>query len=138
MDDGCKKDPGRMGSMEKDKGSDVRSTSTSEGERADVQDDGTASHAVGHGSSCSHKSAGKEDGGCELGGKLRETRLRWYGHVLRREEEYVGQRSRKMIVGMRGRGRAKRRWMDCVREVYRRERGGCHRKIEMEAEDPHR
>eukprot|EP00794_Sanderia_malayensis_P005763 gene5763-6466_t len=51
----------------------------------------------------------------ELGGKLRETRLQWYGHVLRWEEEYVGQRSRKMIVGMRGRGRPKRRWMDCVR-----------------------
>ena len=55
----------------------------------------------------------------ELSGKLRETRLRWYGHVLRRDEEYVGQRTRRMVVGTRGRGRPKRRWMDCVREDLR-------------------
>ena len=52
----------------------------------------------------------------ELRGKLRETRLRWYGHVLRREEEYVGQRTRKMVIGKRGRGRPKRRWKDCIKE----------------------
>ena len=52
----------------------------------------------------------------ELRGKLRETRLRWYGHVLRREEEYVGQRTRKMAIGKRGRGRPKRRWKDCIKE----------------------
>ena len=45
----------------------------------------------------------------ELSGKLREIRLRWYGHVLRRDEEYVGQRPRRMVVGTRGRGRPKRR-----------------------------
>ena len=38
----------------------------------------------------------------ELRGKLRETRLRWYGHVLRREEVYVGQRTRRMVIGKRG------------------------------------
>ena len=52
----------------------------------------------------------------ELSGKLRESRLRWYEHVLRRDEEYVGQRTRRMVVGTRGRGRPNRRWMDCVRE----------------------
>ena len=55
----------------------------------------------------------------ELSGKLRETRFRWYGHVLRRDEEYVGQQTRRMVVGTRGRGRPKRRWMDCVREDLR-------------------
>ena len=55
----------------------------------------------------------------ELSGKLSETRLRWYGHVLQRDEEYVGQQMRRMVVGTRGRGWPKRRWMDCVREDLR-------------------
>ena len=55
----------------------------------------------------------------ELSGKLRETRLRWYGYVLRRDEEYVGQRTKRMVAGTRGRGRPKWRWMDCVREDLR-------------------
>ena len=41
----------------------------------------------------------------ELNGKLRKTRLRWYGHVLRRDEEYVGQRTRRMVIGTKGGGR---------------------------------
>jgi len=36
--------------------------------------------------------------------------------VSRRDEEYVGQRVRRMEVGMRGRGRPKRRWLDCIKE----------------------
>ena len=55
----------------------------------------------------------------ELSGKLSETRLRWYGHVLQRDEEYVGQQMRRMVVGTRGRGWPKRRWMDCEREDLR-------------------
>ena len=31
----------------------------------------------------------------ELSGKLRETRLRWLGHVVRRNEEYVGRKMRR-------------------------------------------
>ncbi len=52
----------------------------------------------------------------ELEKKLRECRLRWLGHVVRREEEYVGRRVRKIKVGRRKRGRPRRRWEDCVRE----------------------
>ena len=29
----------------------------------------------------------------ELSQKVQESRLKWYGHVLRREEEYVGKRA---------------------------------------------
>ena len=46
----------------------------------------------------------------EISKKVQESRLKWYGHVLRREEEYVGKKRRK-----RRRGRPKRRWMDSIR-----------------------
>ena len=52
----------------------------------------------------------------ELKTKLREDRLRWYGHVVRREEDYVGNRVRILNVGTRKRGRPKRRWSDSVKE----------------------
>ena len=43
--------------------------------------------------------------------------LRWYGHVKRREKDYVGKRMMEMAVpGRRKRGRPRRRWMDLVRE----------------------
>ena len=38
-----------------------------------------------------------------------------YGHVMRREEHYVGRRAIEMKVhGRRKRGRPKRRWLDKV------------------------
>ena len=51
----------------------------------------------------------------EISRKVQESRLKWYGHVLRREEEYVGKRVMAMEVpGKRRRGRPKRRWMDTI------------------------
>ena len=52
----------------------------------------------------------------ELVGKIRESRLRWFGHVERREDSYVGRRVQTLQTGMRRRGRPKRRWKDCVSE----------------------
>ena len=49
----------------------------------------------------------------EISKKMQESRLTWYGHVLRIEEEYVGKRVMGMEVpGKRRRGRPKRRWLD--------------------------
>lgn len=56
----------------------------------------------------------------EVSKKIQESRLRWFGHVMRREEEYVGKRMLNLNVeGKRPRGRPKRRWMDCVTEDCR-------------------
>ena len=53
----------------------------------------------------------------KLGDKLRNARLRWYGHAKRREESCVGKRMMEMAVpGRRKRGRPSRRWMDLARE----------------------
>ena len=38
----------------------------------------------------------------KLGDKLRNARLRWYGHVKRREEDYVGKRMMEMAVQEEG------------------------------------
>ena len=52
----------------------------------------------------------------EISKKVQESRLKWYGHVLRREDEYVGKRVMAMEVpGKRKRGRPKRRWLDTIR-----------------------
>lgn len=57
----------------------------------------------------------------KLGDKLRAARLRWYGHVRRREESYVGKKMLEMAVpGRRKRGRPRRRWMDLAREDMKR------------------
>ena len=54
----------------------------------------------------------------ELVGKIRESRLRWFGHVERREDSYVGRRVQTLQTGMRRRGRPKRRWKDCISEDF--------------------
>ena len=49
--------------------------------------------------------------------KVRESRLRWYGHVKRREDAYVGRRVLEMELPGKGEvGRPKRRFMDAVEE----------------------
>ncbi|KAK3511278.1 hypothetical protein QTP70_034775 [Hemibagrus guttatus] len=52
-----------------------------------------------------------------LGDKVREARLRWFGHVQRRESDYIGRRMLDMeLPGRRQRGRPKRRYMDVINE----------------------
>ena len=49
--------------------------------------------------------------------KMREDRLRWYGHVMRRDQEYVGRRVMEMeFPEKRKKGRPKRRFLDGVKE----------------------
>ena len=43
-----------------------------------------------------------------LGMKMREGRMKWYGHIMRRDQEYVGRK--------RKRGRPKRRFLNLVKE----------------------
>ncbi|KAK4309959.1 hypothetical protein Pmani_018426 [Petrolisthes manimaculis] len=52
--------------------------------------------------------------------KARETRLSGYGHVQRRDREYVGRWMLEMeLPDKRKRGRPKRRFMDAVTEDMR-------------------
>ena len=52
-----------------------------------------------------------------FGDKTREARLRWFRHVKRSEEEYIGRKVLSMeLPGRRGRGRPKRRFMDAIIE----------------------
>ena len=52
--------------------------------------------------------------------KVQEISLKWYGHVMRREEHYVGRRAMVLKVqGRRKRGRHKRRWLDKVKDDIR-------------------
>ena len=53
----------------------------------------------------------------EITKKVQERRLKWHGHVMRREEHCVGRRATVMKVrGRRKRGRPKRRWLDKVKD----------------------
>ena len=52
-----------------------------------------------------------------LGMKMREGRLKLYGHVMKRDQEYVGRKMMEMeLPGKRKRGRPKRRFLDVVKE----------------------
>ena len=52
----------------------------------------------------------------EMGEKLREGRLRWFGHVRRRSStEPVRRVERFQVEGKRGRGRPRRTWEEQIR-----------------------
>ena len=52
--------------------------------------------------------------------KMKEGSLRWYEHVTRRDQEYVGRKVMKLeLPGKRKRGRPKRRFLDGVKEDMR-------------------
>ncbi len=52
-----------------------------------------------------------------FGEKTREARLRWYGHVRRKNDVYIGRRMLSMkLSGERKRGRPKRRYIEVVNE----------------------
>ena len=51
-----------------------------------------------------------------LGTKMREGRLRWYGHVMRRDQEYVGRKMMEMELPGKRKGRSKRRFLDVVKK----------------------
>lgn len=64
----------------------------------------------------------------EVSKKVQEGRLRWYGHLLRRDEDHAGRHTMGVEVqGRRKRGRPRKRWKDCVR-------GDLHEKGIDEAE----
>ncbi|KAI5738758.1 hypothetical protein M8J77_010857 [Diaphorina citri] len=56
----------------------------------------------------------------EISKKIQEKRLQWYGHIKRRDEEYVGNKVREMEVeGQRGRERPKKKWINNINEDLR-------------------
>ena len=56
----------------------------------------------------------------KFGEKTREARLRWYGHLRRKDDGYIGKRMLRMeLPGKMKRGRAKRRFMEEKREKRR-------------------
>ena len=52
--------------------------------------------------------------------KMRKGRLKWYGHVIKRDQEYVERKMMKMeLPEKRKRGRPKRGFLDVVKEDMR-------------------
>ena len=63
----------------------------------------------------------------EISKKVQDSR-KWYIHVIRSYEEYVGKRVTRINVDGRRKGRPKRRWMDSVNmdcRVRKRKTGLC-------------
>ncbi|KAJ0172760.1 hypothetical protein K1T71_011899 [Dendrolimus kikuchii] len=67
----------------------------------------------------------------DIADKLQKCRLRWYGHVLRRPANYVGNKCLAMPTppGPGRRGRPKKGWLDVVKDdmcTYQwSQNGGC-------------
>ena len=51
----------------------------------------------------------------EMHRKIQEKRLRWYGHILWRDEDHISRATNMKVEGRRKQGRPPRKWMDCVR-----------------------
>ncbi|XP_064087499.1 uncharacterized protein LOC135202174 [Macrobrachium nipponense] len=52
--------------------------------------------------------------------KVRESRLRWYGHIKRQEEDHLIRKTMEMgLASGRRLGRPKLRWIDCVKRNMR-------------------
>ena len=52
--------------------------------------------------------------------RCRKARLRWFGQLKKRDQDYVGRKTLEMVPpGRRKRGRPKQRWMDCVNRYIR-------------------
>ena len=47
---------------------------------------------------------------------LQQNRMRWYGHVLRKDDDWVKKCMEFEVKGPRPRGRPKRTWREVVRE----------------------
>ena len=61
----------------------------------------------------------------QLGMKMREDRLRWYAHVMRKDQEYVKRRVMEMeLQGKRKKWRPKRKFLDVVKDM--REAGASY------------
>ena len=57
---------------------------------------------------------------------LQQNRLRWYGHVLQKEDnDWVKKCTEYEVEGTRPRGKPKKTWREIV-EKDCRARGGCH------------
>ena len=68
----------------------------------------------------------------EIAKKVQDTSLKWYGHVMRREEHCGGRKAKGTEVQWRRkRGRPERRWLASVRDDIRE--GYCLRKTELHA-----
>ncbi|KAI5715759.1 hypothetical protein M8J77_021928 [Diaphorina citri] len=56
----------------------------------------------------------------EITKKIQERRLQWFGHVERRDENYIGKKVGQIRVeGKRKRGRPKKQWRNCINEDLR-------------------
>ena len=62
----------------------------------------------------------RRSGVCSIVTKARESRLRWFGHVCRREEEnHVKKAMMEKVKGKRSRGRQRLRWKDVIERDMR-------------------
>ena len=52
--------------------------------------------------------------------RCRKARLKWFGHVKRQDQDYVGRKTPEMVAPWRRkRGRPKQTWLECVNRYMR-------------------